>query len=113
MRTKAIFFDVDGTIISLDVAIRTFQETLKHFHINFKINKKTIKKIIGYRIVQIIPTIIPQALPFEKEFRDYFQENQIKNFKRYSGLLPHVSSTFRKIKKMKIKIGIVTTKKRI
>jgi len=113
MKPKAIFFDVDGTIIPLDVAIKTFQETLKHFNINLPINKNTIRMFIGYRIVQIIPRFIPQVIPFEREFLYHFQETQIKNFKRYSELLPYVSSTFRKIKRRKIKIGIVTTKRRI
>ncbi|NIM47372.1 MAG: HAD-IA family hydrolase [Candidatus Aenigmarchaeota archaeon] len=112
MKPKAIFFDVDGTIISLDVAIKSFQETCKHFKIRVPISKELLEVTIGYRLTGILHKLIPEALPFTGKFTKYFEDHQIKNFKKYGKILPYVKSTFKKIKKRKIKIGIVTTKKR-
>jgi len=112
MKPKAIFFDVDGTIIPLKVVVKTFQETCRHFNIRILSSKKLLGHTIGYKITDIIPRLIPEAKPFKKEFIKYYEEHQIKNFKKYGKLLPYVKSTFKKIKKRKIKIGIVTSKKR-
>lgn len=112
MKPKAIFFDVDGTIIPLKVAVRTFQEACKHFKIKVLPYKKLLDTTIGYRLVEVIPKVIPEAMPFEKEFIKYFEELQIKNFKKYGKLLPFVKSTLDFIHNKGIKIGIVTTKKR-
>jgi pyrophosphatase PpaX len=112
MRPKAIFFDVDGTIIPLKVAIKTFQETSRHFHIKVITSKKLWNDAIGYKLNETIHKMIPDAIPIEKEFMKYFEENQIKNFKKYGKLIPHVKSTLEYIHNKGIRIGIVTTKKR-
>jgi len=112
MKPKAIFFDVDGTIIPLKVVVKTFQETCRHFNIKVLSNKKLLDTIVGYKLEEVIPKIIPEAISIEKEFIRCFEDYQIKNFKKYGKLLPHVKSIFREIKRRKIKIGIVTTKKR-
>jgi len=111
MKPKAVFFDVDGTIIPLDVAIKSFQETCKHFKIRIPISKELLEVTIGYRLTGILHKVIPEALPFGGKFIKYFEDHQIENFKKYGKILPYVKSTFKKIKKRKIKIGIVTTKK--
>ena len=112
MKPKAIFFDVDGTIIPLKVVVKNFQETSKHFNIKILNNKKLLDSTIGLKLEEAIPIVVPEALPFEKKFIKYYEDNQIKNFKKYSKLLSYVKFTFKKIKKRKIKIGIITTKVR-
>jgi pyrophosphatase PpaX len=112
MKPKAIFFDVDGTIIPLKVVVRTFQETCKHFNIRVLTSKKILDNTIGLKLTEAIPKVIPEALPFEKEFIKYFEDHQVENFKKYGKLLPYVKITFKKIKNRKLKIGIVTTKKK-
>jgi phosphoglycolate phosphatase-like HAD superfamily hydrolase len=108
MKPKAIFFDVDGTIIPLKVVVKTFQETCKHFNIKVLSDKKLLDTIVGYKLEEVIPKIIPEAIPIEKEFIRYFEGHQIKNFKKYGKLLPYVKSIFREVKRREIKIGIVT-----
>jgi len=112
MKPKAIFFDVDGTIIPLKVVVRNFQETCKHFNLRVLSGKEILSNTIGLKLTEAIRITLPEAIPIEKEFIEYFEDNQIKNFKKYSKLLPYVNSSFKKIKKRKIKIGIVTTKRR-
>ncbi len=112
MKPKAIFFDVDGTIIPLRVVVRTFQETCKHFNLRVLSNKEILGNTIGLKLTEAIRITLPEAIPIEEEFIEYFEDHQIENFKKYGKLLPYVRSVFKKIKKRKIKIGIVTTKKR-
>jgi len=112
MRPKAIFFDVDGTIIPLKVAVKTFQETSKHFNIKSLSSKILLKDAIGYSLHETINKMIPDAIPVENEFKKYFEELQIKNFRKFGGLLPHVKSTLEFVHNKGIRIGIVTTKKR-
>ena len=112
MKPKAVFFDVDGTIIPLKVVVKTFQETCRHFNIRILASEKILEHTIGLKLDEAIPKVIPKALPIEKEFIKYFEDHQIENFGKYGKILPYVKSTFKKIKKRKIKIGIVTTKKR-
>lgn len=112
MKLKAIMFDVDGTIIPLKVAIRNFQVTCKHFGFKSPTSKELLSNAIGFRIGEVLPKLIPDAVPIEKEFVKYFEDNQMKNFKKYGKLLPFVKSTLDYIHEKGIKIGIVTTKKR-
>ncbi len=106
-----MFFDVDGTIIPLSVAIKSFQATCRHFKLKVSNYRELVAVTIGYKLTDIIEKMIPEAKPIEKEFIKYFEDHQIKNFKKYGKILPYVKITFKKIKKRKIKIGIVTTKK--
>jgi len=110
MKPKAIFFDVDGTIISLDVVIKTFQQCCKHFKFKILSKKKILKNAIGYRLYEVLPIFFPNVK--YQEFKSYFEKTQIKNFKKYAKPLPFVKSTFNFLKKQGIKIGIITTKTR-
>ncbi len=112
MKPKAIFFDVDGTIIPLKVAVKTFQEASKHFHIKPLSSRILLRDAIGYSLHETINKMIPDAIPIENEFKKYFEELQIKNFRKFGGLLPHVKSILGFVHSKGIRIGIVTTKKR-
>jgi HAD superfamily hydrolase (TIGR01549 family) len=111
MKPKAIFFDVDGTIIPLDVVVKTFQSCCKHFKVRILTKKEILEKSIGYRLFEVVPKLLPEV--DYKEFKDYFEKTQIKNFKKFSNILPFVKTTFNFINKKRIKIGIVTTKSRV
>jgi len=110
MKPKAIFFDVDGTIVPLDVVVKTFQSCCRQLGVRVLSKNVIIKYSIGYRLSESIPKILPEV-NLEK-FRACFQDTQIKNFKKFARILPFVKSTFKFIDKKKIKIGIVTTKRR-
>jgi pyrophosphatase PpaX len=112
MRPKAVFFDVDGTIIPLGVAIRNYQETCRHFRVTVPSYEELRRNAIGYKIEETIRKMIPQVICIQGEFKEYYQENQIRNFKKYGGLLPDVRHVFRFLRKKGIRIGIVTTKVR-
>lgn len=108
MKPKAIFFDIDGTIIPLDVVVKTFQNCCKHFNVKILTKKEIMKRTIGYKLFEVLPKLLPGV--DHKEFKKYFEKTQIKNFKKYSKILPFVKTTFNFISKKGIKIGIITTK---
>jgi pyrophosphatase PpaX len=110
MKPKAIFFDVDGTIIPLDVVVKTFQDCCRHFHVKVITKKRILEVSIGYKLSESAPKLLPDV--DLKEFRKCFERTQIKNFRKYSKLLPFVKPTLIFIKQREIKIGIITTKVR-
>ena len=112
MKTKAIFFDIDGTLIPLDGVIECLQDTCRHFKTIVPTKRELMKYVIGYKITEIMPSIIPETRAYIEEFTEYFKNLYVKNYKKYSKLFPYVDDVFKFIKNKEIKIGIITTKKR-
>jgi len=110
MKPKAIFFDVDGTIIPLDVVVKTFQECCRHFNVRVLTKKEVMENAIGFKLSEVVPKLLPGVKI--NVFKKYFERIQIRKFKRYARILPFVKSTFSFIKNKRIMIGIVTTKSR-
>ena len=110
MKTKAIFFDVDGTIVPLDVVVKTFQDCCRQLNTRVLTKDEVIKNAISYKLSEAVQKLLPEVNLVE--FKKCFEKTQIKNFKRYAKILPFVKSTFNFINKKGIKIGIVTTKSR-
>jgi HAD superfamily hydrolase (TIGR01509 family) len=112
MKPKAIFFDIDGTILPFEGVIRKLQETCRHFGTRVLIKKEIMERTIGYKIEESIPKLIPETKKFIKEFAEYYRNiynrdaSSIKPF-------PYVKRVLNGIKKNKIKIGIITTKSRM
>jgi HAD superfamily hydrolase (TIGR01509 family) len=112
MKPKAIFFDIDGTILPFEGVIRKLQETCKHFGTRILTKKEIMERTIGYKIEESIPKLMPETKKFIKEFADYYRKIynvDVKSIKPF----PYAKGVFKFIKKNKIKIGIITTKSRI
>jgi len=112
MKPKAIFFDIDGTILPFDGVIRKLQEACKHFNVRIITKKEILRYTIGYKIEESIPRVIPETKKFINEFADYYRNiynKDVKSIKPFS----YVKEVFKFVKKNKIMIGIVTTKSRI
>jgi HAD superfamily hydrolase (TIGR01549 family) len=112
MRPRAVLFDVDGTIITLDIAIRNYQETCRHFRIKVLSYDELRRKVVGYTIEETVRKLFPEALSICDEFSEFFKNNQIENYRKYGGILPNVKKAFGFLRNNSIKIGIVTTKVR-
>jgi HAD superfamily hydrolase (TIGR01549 family) len=110
MRPKAIFFDVDGTIISLEVIVKTFQSCCRQLNVRVLTKNEIMDNAISYKLSEALDNLLPEV-DYER-FKKCFEITQINNFKKYSKILPFVKSTFNFINKKRIKIGIVTTKSR-
>jgi pyrophosphatase PpaX len=108
MKPKAILFDVDGTIVPLELVMKCFQECCRHFGLRIITKKELMEKAVGYKLSESVPKMLPG---FDwRVFQNYFRILQVRNFRKYSKLLPTVKETLKLIDKHGIKIGIVTTK---
>ena len=112
MKPKAVFFDIDGTILPFDGIIHHLQSTCKHFKVRVLTKKEIIKYTIGYKLNESIPKILPETKKFLKEFIDYYRNNYVKDVKSIKPF-SFVKNVFKWVKKRKIKIGIITTKSSI
>ena len=112
MKYKAVFFDIDGTLIPLDSVARCLRDTLKYFNLKPLTLKKIKEKTIGYRIKEGVPQVYPETKRYINKFYHQYQKLYLKNFEKYTQLLPHVKRTFNYLYKTDVKIGIVTTKGR-
>ncbi len=107
-KPKAIFFDVDGTIVTLEVIVKTFQSCCRQLDLRILSRKEIMENAISYKISEALSKLLPEAN--YNDFKKCFARTQIKNFKRFGGILPFVKQTFNFVKKRGIKIGVVTTK---
>lgn len=110
MKPRAVLFDVDGTLISLDVVVVSLQDCCRKFGVRILSRKEIMEKAMGYRLCEFLPKLLPGV--DVDSFRNCFAKSQIMNLKRYGKLLPKTNSTMRFLRKEKIKVGIVTTKSR-
>jgi len=109
MRPKAIFFDIDGTILPFEGVIRKLQETCKHFGVRVLTKREILKYTIGYKLTESIPKLLPETKNFIDEFSEYYRCIYNKDAKSIKPF-PYVKRIFRWIKKRRIKLGIITTK---
>ena len=112
MKYKAVLFDVDGTLISVYSVTRCLKDVFKHFGVKMGTIRGMAHKSMGYQIEEFIEKDYPQLKDKMKEFNSYYLRLYVKNYRKYSGLLPYVKTTFNFLDKRKVKIGIVTTKRR-
>ncbi len=111
MKILAVLSDVDGTIIPLDSVVKCLKDTCKHFKVRILTKKEIMEKTIGYKLTESIPLLIPETKGFIKEFTKYYEKLYVKEYKKYAKPFSYVKPTFKILKRKKIKVGIVTTKK--
>lgn len=111
MKPKAVFFDVDGTILPFEGVIDKLQDTCRHFKVRVLTKREILKYTIGYTITESIPKLIPETEKFIEKFSEYYKgiyNKDVGSIKPFS----YVKKVFKWVRKSKIKIGIVTTKSR-
>jgi phosphoglycolate phosphatase-like HAD superfamily hydrolase len=109
MKTKAVLFDIDGTILPFDGIVLNLQKTCRHFGVRVITESEVIKKTVGYTIEEGVPRIIPEVAPIIKEFAEYYREIYNKDVRSIKPF-PETKGIFSWILKKDMKIGIVTTK---
>lgn len=108
MKTKAILFDIDGTIVDThDFVFDALQYTLdKH---NLKVTEAQLAKVVGKQLDEFYKTLFPQKdhRPFAKSHRDF----QSKYFHSVN-IFPGVKEVLRILKIKGILIGAVSNRSR-
>jgi pyrophosphatase PpaX len=111
MKFLAVLSDVDGTIIPLDSVVKCLKDTCRHFKVRVLTKREILEKTIGYKLTESIPRLLPETKKIIKDFVQFYEKLYVKDFKKYARPFPYVKSTFRKLKRKNVRIGIVTTKK--
>ncbi len=112
MKYRAVFFDVDGTLISVYSVTRCLKEVFKHYDAKSLTLKEVAEKSMGYKVEEIIKKDFPELKDKVEEVTKFYHTFYSKNFEKYTKLLPYVKSTFNFLHRNKTKIGIITTKSR-
>lgn len=106
---KAVLFDLDGVLIdSINAWFYVINDTLKHF--GFKtISKTEFKKRFGAPIEEDVETLY-----IGKTIKEVEQTYNLKfkNRKSYVKLFPQSINILKKLKKSKLKLGIITNSPR-
>jgi pyrophosphatase PpaX len=108
---KAVLFDVDGTLISLDASYGALHEMLKEFGLSLS-KKDFMEKVVGVTLHEKIPVLFPESKDRVAEMDRRYHELFNAHHMRYGKLLPHVRDTTALLRSRGLSIGIVTTKRR-
>lgn len=110
MKINAVLFDVDGTLVDLDIVVKALQETMKKWNVEVLSKEEIYKKIVGTHLEKTIKKLYPHlTIKQVKEMREDYHtlyKNHTPEF------LPHAKQILQTLKDKRIKIGIITTKSR-
>ncbi|MEM3411657.1 MAG: HAD family hydrolase [archaeon] len=106
---KAFLFDLDGTIITIDLVIESLQKAFIKINLQPLSREEIIKLILGRRLREVIPKLFPFLTPEQVEnFRSAYYDYYFKNVDKVT-LTPYVRELFEFLKSKNFKIGIVST----
>lgn len=108
--TKAVLFDVDGTLLdTTEYIFQAFEHTLNKHNLSMPMRSE-FSKYIGLPLKDIYEIFIP-GIDYEilREVHDTFQSNNLHLAKLFSGVLETIAI----IKESNIKVAAVTTRGRV
>ncbi len=105
-------FDIDGTLVTLDGALKSMHETISHFNLKPISDDRIKNKLLGRPLKDELPKMYPTISNKTDEVVKYYTDVFAHTFIEFESLQPHVNELFRRLKRDGIKIGLVTTRKR-
>lgn len=107
MKIKAVLFDIDGTLIPLDVGLYTTIKAAKLLGLKPPSKKYMVRETFGYTSAEYFPKLFPGKGKLTKKFielkyKSYYEKGAVKPFKDTVKVLTS-------LKKKGYKIGIVST----
>ena len=107
MKYKAILLDIDGTLITLDSVVNAMIKASQKMGLISLTRNQILNKIVGHRTISSFRKIYPKYASRAYEFRDLYHTIYLKTKETPT---PYSKDLLRKLRKNKIKIGIVTSK---
>ncbi len=106
MRTRAVLFDLDGTLVdSLPLIVRTYRQVFAEMGIPW--GNDDVVKMIGLPLIEIGRHFAREAAAhFEERYQYYYH----RDLAVYTKLFPETLEMLEQLKKRRIKLGIVTSK---
>jgi pyrophosphatase PpaX len=109
-KINTILFDLDGTLVdSNEIIIQSFKQTFKYYQPEINYSREQIIEMIGpplketFKIVSEDPKVINEMIDY---YRDFYQKHEFDYIKIYKNVI----ETLAELSKLKINLGIVTTK---
>lgn len=109
MHTRTILFDLDGTLIDTnELIISSFLHTL-NFYYPDRYSREDVLEFIGPPLKESFQSVDPERVD---EMVTRYKTHNIENHNEYVIAYDGVFETLNKLRKMGIRLGIVTTKMR-
>lgn len=107
---KAVLFDVDGTLVDLDIVVKAINHTCRDWNLKELTQEEIYEKVIGLPLKDSMRFFFPfteqQAIQFSEDYHEHYKKFHVAH------LLPNAKEVLQTLKDKKIKVGIVTTKSR-
>ncbi|SKA78293.1 pyrophosphatase PpaX [Caloramator quimbayensis] len=107
---KAVLFDFDGTLVDTNrLIIESYKHTYKK-HLNLDVNEEDIKKYFGEPLITTLSRY--DKLKAQEMFKTYIEYNESRHddmVQAFEG----VNETLKALKEKGLKVGIVTSKRRV
>jgi len=112
MKPKAVLFDLDGTLMSLDCLVPIFNATCRKHGVKEMTKNEFITKVVGHTAEEAMQNLYHMTPEKAIEFKQDFIKEYVKQEQKECKLFPNSIKIIKELQKKGIKIGIVTTKSR-
>ncbi|MBI4214569.1 HAD-IA family hydrolase [archaeon] len=109
---KAVLFDIDGTLISLNPVLEAAKATCRAFGLRELTSEEIMENIVSKAFSREFARLLPKARSQIGKIEDFFVAISSENQKHYGGLFKSVKPTFAALRRRGVRIGLVTTKHR-